>query len=79
MSKLIRNLISGVSSVMDISPARTEPGRNPAQHILRRSDAEAIREDWMTVGGDLRGALEEYGDVQQVEKQSTLETVCAGS
>lgn len=55
MGKLIRNLVKGVGSLLDIQPS---PHRGRASDCLpKRSDAEAMRDDWVQVGDDLRKAI----------------------
>lgn len=55
MGKMIKNLVRGVGSLLDIQPA---PHRSCASHRLPElSDMEAMRNDWRHVGDDLRKAM----------------------
>lgn len=65
MSRLIRNLIRGAASVLDIFPV-------PVHHRIespteRRTAAEALHLDWCRVGEDLRGAINRGGHGQNRE------------
>jgi hypothetical protein len=56
MTRMLRNIIRGVSSVVEIAPpARVARIENPARH---RSDADALRGDWQRVGDDIRASAE---------------------
>lgn len=51
----IRNILAGMGSVLDICPAPTvAPIGGP---ILERSDADALRSDWIQVGRSMSRAI----------------------
>ncbi len=58
MGRVIKNLVRGVGTLLDIQPS---PHRSRASRCLpKRSDAEAMQDDWKQVGDDLRKAMNSY-------------------
>jgi hypothetical protein len=55
MPSTFANLIRGAVTVMELMPRRRR--RNIGRAILRRSDLEALRSDWYTVGDHLSAAI----------------------
>ena len=65
MGKIIRNLLRGVGSAMEIAPVG---------HYVRRGfsdDANSLRSDWRRVGDDMRKALEKHGQQANDSKAQT--------
>ncbi len=57
MGKVIKNIVRGIGSLMDIQPA---PHKSRASHCLpKHSDMEAMRNDWRQVGEDLRKVMDD--------------------
>ena len=55
MSKVLKNVIRGAGSVVNISPKTASKGRVYA--ILKQSNNTALRRDWERVGKDLQHAF----------------------
>lgn len=56
MTKLIKNILKGASTVFDINPPprRTSLEKHYKPH---KTDAAALRSDWQKIGGDFNKAL----------------------
>jgi hypothetical protein len=54
-----KNIIRGMRSVMDICPNTDYPQNRPRDP--RRSDFEALRQDWNQVGKDISRAIDKAG------------------
>jgi hypothetical protein len=66
MSPHIKDLLLGTAHVLDIGAILNTPMVYPV--IL--NDEEAIRQDWIAVGNDIRGAIAQYEDknVEQIPR-----------
>lgn len=56
MTKLIKNILKGASTVFDINP----PARQPCfekHYKPHKTDSAALRSDWQKIGGDFSRAL----------------------
>lgn len=56
IKKLMRNLLDGAGSVVDIYP-KQDGKYSPTSFTQSRSDTEALRRDWERVGADLSQAI----------------------
>lgn len=66
----LKKLISGAGSIMDISPRRRS--RRFERRIFskrNRSDSEALRKDWIRVGGDIRVAMKKADGLADGKKK----------
>ena len=52
IGKIIKNILRGMGSIINIYP-NTDYRRN----LPQRTDSEALRQDWINVGRDLRKAM----------------------
>ncbi len=60
----IKNLLRGASTVMSLYP---NTGDELRMRFLDRSDAEALHDDWVKVGEDLRKAMSQYEQEQDLD------------
>jgi len=84
MHALCGNVLRGIATVITISPG---PIHYDFSGAIIRSDMDALRDDWVTVGRDIRGALDHAVNLQisdgiQEQAQSAKpvdSSVCAPS
>lgn len=56
MTKLLKNLIKGAGSVIDIAPNRASRDATTGRFYTTHSDVRSISRDWVKVGRDIRVA-----------------------
>jgi hypothetical protein len=61
MTKLLKNILNGAGSVVDVWPSTGD--RVQRDHPFK-SDADALRNDWLRVGNDIANAIEKEKRVQ---------------
>lgn len=59
MTEVIKNLIKGAGSIMDVYPAA-----DYSKFIPQENAEELMRQSWQRTGDDLKRAIGEYADEQ---------------
>ena len=55
MNKILKNILTGVGSILVIAPQASATQLN-RDHYLPKSDEQAIYSDWLAVGNDMKNA-----------------------
>lgn len=58
MNRMLKNILSGIGSVLVIYPASGYTAYRVSDHDFRRTDLEALRSDVRAIGGDFYKAME---------------------
>ena len=72
MTEVIRNIIRGVGSLLEINPP---PRRSRAmKNHAHKTDADLLAEDWQQVGRDIYGAMNQFQIKGETCEQKNLLT-----
>ena len=56
----IQSFLKGIGSVLDLGGTMF-----PRREFMKKSDEEALREDWEAVGSDIRKAIKKYEEEEE--------------